>query len=405
MPATATATHAAIDHLHVSAYKVPTDQPEADGTIAWDSTTLVLVEVEGGGHTGLGYTYADEAAAHLVHEKLAKKVEGRDVMNIAGAWVEMVKSIRNLGRPGVSSMAISAVDCALWDLKARLLDLPLVTLLGAAHESVPVYGSGGFTSYSNKKLQEQLGGWAKQGIPRVKMKIGTHPEDDIERVRAARKAIGDDVELFVDANGAFSRKQALAFAHRLHQEFGVVWFEEPVSSDDLAGLHLIRDRGPAGMDIAAGEYGYDLRYFRHMLDAGSVDVLQADVTRCGGVTGFLQVGALCSAHCLELSAHCARRNPCIPAPPSCRCARWSIFTTTIASSTCCSTALSTRRRALCIPICRAPAWGWNSNTPTPSNTWCGKVRYSPFSRDAQRSAGLAALRCASRLNKVIRGEP
>jgi L-alanine-DL-glutamate epimerase-like enolase superfamily enzyme len=318
MPATATATHTAIEQIHVSAYKIPTDQPEADGTASWDSTTMVLVEVEGGGNTGLGYTYGDESIARLIHSKLAKKIAGRDVMNIPGVWVEMVKAIRNDGRAGISSMAISAVDCALWDLKARLLDLPLVMLLGGAHESVPVYGSGGFTSYSEKQLQKQLGGWVEQGIPRVKMKIGTHPEEDLERVRMARKAIGQKVELYVDANGAFSRKQALAFAHRLHEEFGVVWFEEPVSSDDLAGLHLIRDQGPANMDIAAGEYGYDLYYFRRMLDAEAVDVLQADVTRCGGITGFLKVGALCNAHCLELSSHCApseSTHPCCAIMP------------------------------------------------------------------------------------------
>lgn len=304
MLATATATQAAIEQIHVSAYRIPTDQPEADGTIEWDSTTLVLVEIAGGGHTGLGYTYADEATAHLIHATLADAVSGCDAMNVPAAWSAMVHTIRNLGRPGICSMAVSAVDCALWDLKSHLLDLPLAALLGAAHESVPVYGSGGFTAYSNKKLQEQLGGWAERGIPRVKMKIGTHPADDFDRVRAARKAIGEEVELFVDANGAFSRKQALAFARRLHEELGVVWFEEPVSSDDLSGLRLLRDRGPDGMDIAAGEYGYDLPYFRRMLDAGSVDVLQADLTRCGGVTGFVQAAALCSARCLELSAHC-----------------------------------------------------------------------------------------------------
>jgi L-alanine-DL-glutamate epimerase-like enolase superfamily enzyme len=318
MSGTATATQVAIEQIHVSAYKIPTDQPESDGTIAWDSTTLVLVEIEGGGHIGLGYTYGEESIAHLIHGKLAKTIEGRDVMNVPGTWVEMVKAIRNLGRPGVSSMAISAVDCAMWDLKARLLDLPLVTLLGAAHESVPVYGSGGFTSYSNKKLQEQLGGWAAQGIQCVKMKIGRHPDEDPNRVRAARETIGPHTQLFVDANGALSRKQALAFAHRLHDDFGVVWFEEPVSSDDLPGLRLIRDRGPGGMDIAAGEYGYDLRYFHHMLDAGAVDVLQADVTRCGGVSGFMQVAALCSAHGLELSAHCAPSesvHPCCAIVP------------------------------------------------------------------------------------------
>ncbi len=211
MPATATATHVAIEQIHVSAYKIPTDQPEADGTTSWDSTTLVLVEIEGGGHTGLGYTYGDESIAHLIHGKLAKKIEGRDVMNIPGTWVEMVKAIRNLGRPGVSSMAISAVDCALWDLKARLLDLPLVTLLGAAHESVPVYGSGGFTSYSNKKLQEQLGGWAAQGIPRVKMKIGSQPQEDLERVRAARKAIGDECRVVRRCQRCFQPQAGAGF--------------------------------------------------------------------------------------------------------------------------------------------------------------------------------------------------
>jgi L-alanine-DL-glutamate epimerase-like enolase superfamily enzyme len=318
MSGTTTATQVAIEQLHVSAYQIPTDQNEADGTASWDSTTLVLVEVQAGGHTGIGYTYGNESIAHLIHSKLAAKIDGKDAMNIPCVWVEMVKAIRNNGRPGISSMAISAVDIALWDLKARILDLPLVSLLGGAHESVPVYGSGGFTSYSNKRLQEQLGGWAKQGIPRVKMKLGSRPQDDIERVRAARKAIGEDAELFVDANGALSRKQALAFAHRFYEEFGVVWFEEPVSSDDLAGLHLIRNQGPPGMDIAAGEYGYDLHYFQRMLDAQAVDVLQADVTRCGGETGFLQVGALCSAHCLELSAHCApsaSTHPCLATMP------------------------------------------------------------------------------------------
>jgi L-alanine-DL-glutamate epimerase-like enolase superfamily enzyme len=210
-------------------------------------------------------------------------------------------------------MAISAVDVALWDLKAHLLDLPLVTLIGAVRKGVPVYGSGGFTSYSISQLQNQLGGWVNQGISRVKMKIGTHPEHDIDRVRAAREAIGYGAELFVDANGAYTRKQALAFAESF-VEFGVRWFEEPVSSDDLDGLRLIRDRAPVGMDIAAGEYGYDLFYFRRMLNAGAVDVLQADGSRCAGITGFLRVGALCESHSIPLSAHTA---PSLHVHPCC----------------------------------------------------------------------------------------
>ena len=222
----------------------------------------------------------------------------------AASWNAMVSRIRNLGRPGIASMAISAVDIALWDLKARLLNIPLVTLFGAVRNSVPIYASGGFTSYSDKQLQMQLAGWVKQGIPRIKMKIGRNAAADVGRVREARTAVGDETELFVDANGAYSRKQALEKAERF-ADLNVSWFEEPVSSDDLAGLRLLRDRAPAGMDIAAGEYGYDAGYFRRMLGAGAVDVLQADATRCGGITGFLQAAALCEAHHVPLSAHTA----------------------------------------------------------------------------------------------------
>ncbi len=136
------------------------------------------------------------------------------------------------------------------------------------------------------------------------MKVGRDPQADPERVAAARQAIGDETELFVDANGAYSRKQALELAY-VFSEFDVSWFEEPVSSDDLCGLRLLRDDGPPGMDIAAGEYGYETGYFERMLAAGAVDVLQADVTRCGGYTGFFQAAALCEAHHLPLSAHCA----------------------------------------------------------------------------------------------------
>ncbi|MNK47709.1 L-rhamnonate dehydratase [compost metagenome] len=293
-----------IQWMGCQAYRIPTDAPEADGTIAWDSTTMVIVEIEAGGQRGLGYTYDHEAAATLIAGTLRQSVEGRDAMDVPGAWLAMVRAVRNIGRPGVSSTAISAVDAALWDLKAKLLDLPLITLLGAVRDKVPVYGSGGFTSYPLSRLQTQLGGWAEAGLRMVKMKIGTEPEEDLTRVRKAREAIGPNVALFVDANGAYSRKQALYFAEAF-AELGVSWFEEPVSSDDLEGLHLMRNRAPGGMDIAAGEYGYDAVYFRRMLEAEAVDVLQADATRCLGITGFLKASGLAEAHMIPLSAHCA----------------------------------------------------------------------------------------------------
>jgi L-alanine-DL-glutamate epimerase-like enolase superfamily enzyme len=294
----------ALQGLDVSAYTVPTDQPESDGTLRWDSTTIVVVEAHAGDEWGLGYTYGPTAVGTLIESMLAGVVEGRDALAVQGAWAAMQHAVRNAGRPGIAAMAISAVDCALWDLKARLLGLALADLLGAYRESVPVYGSGGFTSYTDARLAEQLGGWVEQGIPRVKMKVGREPGRDPERVHAARAAIGDDVELMVDGNGAYERKQALWAAERF-AECGVSYFEEPVSSDDLEGLRLIRDRAPAGMSIAAGEYGWNLLYFRRMIDAGAVDILQADVTRCMGITSFLRVDALCKAHSLPLSMHCA----------------------------------------------------------------------------------------------------
>jgi L-alanine-DL-glutamate epimerase-like enolase superfamily enzyme len=302
-----------VERLDVSAYTVPTATPESDGTIKWDSTTMVLVEATAAGKRSLGYTYADVATAKLIKDLLTDSVVGSDAMSIPATWFAMVKAIRNLGRPGICSMAIAAVDNSLWDLKARLLDLPLVTLLGQKRKGAVAYGSGGFTSYSIPQLQEQLGGWAAEGFKAVKMKIGRHPDHDFERVTAAREAIGPDVELFVDANGAYQRKQALGFAEAF-AELGVTWFEEPVSADDLIGLHLIRDQVPGGMDIAAGEYGYDLWYFRHMLEAEAVDVLQADATRCAGITLFMRTDALVESRSMLLSAHTA---PSIHLHPCC----------------------------------------------------------------------------------------
>ena len=295
---------APIESLDVAAYTIPTDALEGDGTLRWDSTTIVVVQARSGDRSGLGYTYADAATATLVGDELAGIVTGADATEPRAIWSEMVTRTRNLGRPGIVSMAIAAVDNAIWDLKARLHGVPLCALLGSVRDEVPVYGSGGFTTYSQARLVEQLSGWVERGIPRVKMKIGAEPARDPARAAAVRSAIGTEAELLVDANGAHSRKDALLAAERLRAAADVSWFEEPVSSDDLAGLRLLRDRAPAGMAIAAGEYGYDATYFRRMLEAGAVDVLQADVTRCAGITELLRVDGLCRAHQVPLSLHC-----------------------------------------------------------------------------------------------------
>ena len=299
--------HPVVDGVTAAVYQIPTDQPEADGTLAWTSTTLVIANVTVGGQTGLGYTYGSGACKPLIEGELAAAVTGHDVFGSGAALASMVAAVRNLGRPGIASYAISAVETALWDLKGILLGLPVSSLLGAVRDTVPVYGSGGFTTYDDPAARTQLERWTGDlEIPRVKIKIGeswgSAEARDLARIAFARNVIGPDAELYVDANGGYTRKQAVRMAHAM-APYGVTWFEEPVSSDDLDGLREVRDQ--VDPDVTAGEYGYDLPYFGRMVDACAVDCLQVDVTRCGGITEWLRAAAVAAAKGLQVSGHCA----------------------------------------------------------------------------------------------------
>jgi L-alanine-DL-glutamate epimerase-like enolase superfamily enzyme len=296
-----------IERLEVSIYRIPTDRPEADGTFHWDATTLVLVEVVAdSGLRGLGFSYTAAAAGELIQERLAKAVIGRPVEHTGAAWQAMIGAVRNVGQAGMAATAISAVDTALWDLRAHAFEMPLFHLLGVYRDSVPLYGSGGFTTYSEAELVEQLTNWVDQGITKVKMKVGkdwgTKPEEDLARVRAARQAIGSDTELFVDANGAYTAKQAINLAQRFAEQ-GVTYFEEPVPFDHTDQLAFIRQHSPIA--IASGEFGYNAYDFRNVLEARAVDILQIDATRCLGITGSLQAAALAHAYRIPLSTHTA----------------------------------------------------------------------------------------------------
>jgi L-alanine-DL-glutamate epimerase-like enolase superfamily enzyme len=293
-----------IQDLSVAAYTIPTDVPEADGTIAWDSTTIIIVKLKAGSKEGIGYSYAHAATAGVINQMLKPIVIGQNIINIPVITSAIIKAIRNNGASGIAMMAVSAVDIALWDLKAKIFNVALATLLGMRKEGMLLYGSGGFTSYSISQLQQQFYDWVDLGIKSVKMKVGTHIQEDPERVKAAREAIGENIELFIDANGAYTARQAIDIAAQL-ERYNISWFEEPVPSDDLDGLHFIRQKIPTTMNVVAGEYGYSLSYFNKMLEANAVDILQGDATRCGGITGFLKVGYLCEAYQLPYSSHCA----------------------------------------------------------------------------------------------------
>jgi L-alanine-DL-glutamate epimerase-like enolase superfamily enzyme len=312
-------TEATIESVTCRAYEVPTDGPEADGTLEWSSTEVVVVEISAAGHAGTGWTYGSPSARQIVEGPLSEVVVGGCALEVPGLQEAMVRRCRNIGTRGVVSDAISAVDIALWDLKARILELSLDDLFGRCRDDVPLYGSGGFTTYDDAKTAAQLEHWVHElHIPRAKIKIGeawgSRPDRDLHRVELARRVVGDDVELLVDANGGYTRKQAVRVGRRL-EEYAVSWFEEPVSSDDLAGLRVVRDA--LDLDVAAGEYGYDETYFDKMIGAEAVDCIQVDVTRCGGFTSWLRIAAVAKAHCLQVSGHCAPNlhaavAPCVP---------------------------------------------------------------------------------------------
>jgi len=302
-----TAAGPAVTDLAADVYVIPTDAPEADGTLAWDQTTLVLVTARAAGESGIGWTYGAAAAAGVVTGVLAGVVTGRDALDVTGVAEAMTRAVRNIGREGIAATAISAVDIALWDLKARLLGLPLSGLLGRAREDVPVYGSGGFTCYDEQRTREQLADWVlADRIPRVKIKIGesrgSNERRDLRRIALAREVIGPLAELYVDANGGYGTGQAVRVAREM-AEYGVSWFEEPVSSQDIAGLAAVRSQ--VLPDVAAGEYSWTLADSARLLAAEAVDCLQLDVTRCGGITEFLRGAALAAAYNTQVSAHCA----------------------------------------------------------------------------------------------------
>jgi L-alanine-DL-glutamate epimerase-like enolase superfamily enzyme len=286
-------------------YTVPLPAPETDGTLAWSATTVVVAEVVSAEWSGLGWTYGPAAIANVIDDMLAPVIAGLDPSDIGRAYARMRQSVRNATGPGLASLAISAVDVALWDLKASLLGVPMSRLVGRALPSVPLYGSGGFTSMTDQQLRTQLDGWlGDDGMTAVKIKIGEdrggNVARDLRRIELTRATVGDDVTLMVDANGGYQAKQAIRVAGC---DAGIAWFEEPVSSDHLADLALLR--GMITPEVAAGEYGTTLDYFDRMCAAGAVDCLQVDATRCGGYTGLLAAAAVADAHGLQISTHCA----------------------------------------------------------------------------------------------------
>lgn len=258
-------------------------------------------------HVGLAVGYGPPGAKAVVDEALAPVLVGQDPSVVGELWAEMMWVVRDFGRGGVALQALSAVDVALWDLKGRAEGQPVFRLLGELRPDVVVYGSGGFTSFSPEELVAEMRAFVDTGFGAVKMKVGksfgTCEEEDVSRVQAVREAIGSETELYVDANGAYGVEQAIRMAERFAAH-DVRLFEEPVPADDTGGLAAVRAASP--IPIATGEQEYEAAGLRRLAEVGAAEVLQPDILRIGGVTGWRRAAVVAADNGLQLMSHAAQ---------------------------------------------------------------------------------------------------
>lgn len=240
----------------------------------------------------------------LIEQVLKPLLIGRDPLHHERLWEEMFWAVRGYGRKGMAFCALSAVDVGLWDLKGKIFDAPLYRLIGPYTDTVPIYGSGGWTHLSEAELVREQVGYVERGIPRVKMKVGKDfgkaEAEDVRRVAAVRKAVGDDVEVYIDANNGYYAKQAITMARRF-APYNVGWFEEPVLADDIAGLAAVARA--IDIPVATGEHEYTKYGFKDLIAAGGADIVQPDVGRVGGITEWLKVAHLAHAFNLPVAPH------------------------------------------------------------------------------------------------------
>lgn len=307
-----------IEGLESAYWRLPLDAMGDAGHGAIDSMELVAVKLRAGGLEGHGYAYTigrgGRALRALIDHDLAPLLAGQDASDIAALWRLMWQRLLYVGRGGLASFAIAAVDIALWDLRGLLERKPLHALFGAKAREIPAYGSGVDLPKPLDALLRQTEGFLARGLPGVKVKIGR--DDDEARVAAVRKLIGDNVDLMVDANMAWRADEALERGRRL-ERFNLYWYEEPTLPEDVEGhARLARE---LEVPIAAGESLHSPHEFRRYVEARAIEVVQVDPVTNGGITASLEAIALANAtelkvsshYCDELAAHllCAANSP------------------------------------------------------------------------------------------------
>ena len=296
-----------ITDIQAAHYLIPLPVPLSDsthGTIrAFEMISVRVRDADGA--EGVGYTYtvgAGGAAVHaLIARDLAPRLVGRDAERIEELWHLMWWTVHYGGRGGAQGLAMSAIDIALWDLRARRQGAPLWRVLGGFDPRVPCYAGGIDLDFPLDALLRQTDDNLARGFRAIKMKVGRPSlREDVERVRAMRRHLGPDFPLMVDANMRWSADEAIRAA-RAFRELEPVWLEEPTIPDDVPGHARIVREG--GLPIAAGENLHTLHEFRQLIAAGGVTFPEPDVTNCGGVTTFMKVCHLAEAFNLPVTSH------------------------------------------------------------------------------------------------------
>lgn len=257
------------------------------------------------GSIGVGYTYTGgiggRAICNLIEHDLKPFLLGKDASCVEKLWEDMNWKIHYVGRGGIASFAISAIDIALWDLRGKKADEPLWKLLGGSNNSTKAYAGAIDLNFSMEKLLDNIQGYLDAGFHAVKIKLGKERlEEDLERVAAVRQLIGPDVVFMVDANMKWSVETAIKAAKQL-KVFNVLWLEEPTIPDDYDGYRRIAEEG--GLAIAAGENLHTIYEFQNMISRGKIDFPQPDASNIGGITGWLKVANLAYASNLPVCTH------------------------------------------------------------------------------------------------------
>jgi len=285
--------------------RIPLSPPIADSTHILNAIDLILVEVTAGGVTGscymLSFDYAPALLKGFVDQELKRHLIGAEADDIRGVFERSMRVCEYVGQCGIAMWGISAVDTALWDLLGRRLGVPVSLLWGRYACAVPVYGSGGWISYSEEKLGDEIRHYLARGFRGVKIKIGGPSEDwDVARVKTVRELVGPDVLVMVDANQALTLSRAIRTAKRL-EDYALTWIEEPLPRDDIEGYQRLA--ASTSIPLAAGEREYGAEPFRRLIAARAISVVQPDLLRVGGVTGWRLVAGLAEASRLSLAPH------------------------------------------------------------------------------------------------------